>query len=145
MTKTDLATKFPNLVQPAPHSTGDESDSEFVILPDPVGFHMLIALPTFSELTASGVYIPDVVNQRERAATVMGTVLAMGDECYKDPKRFPAGKPWCKVGDKVLFSRYSGMRFKSKDLESGEMVEYRMLSDDLIVGTVPDGAEVGGL
>lgn len=149
LTKTDAALSlkdnFPKLHTPAASAPADRSDTEMVILPDPVGFHMLIALPTYAEQTASGVYIPSVVNERERAATVIGTVLAMGDECYKDLKRFPAGKPWCKIGDKVLFNRYSGMRFKSKDVESGEMVEYRMLSDDNIVGTVPDGAEVGGL
>lgn len=122
-----------------------DSDTEMVILPDPVGFHMLVALPTMAEQSKGGIIIPSVVNERERAAAVVGTVLAMGAECYRDAKRFPAGKPWCKTGDKVLFSRYSGMRFKTRDVESGEMVEYRMLSDDQIVGTVPDGAEVGAL
>ena len=120
-------------------------DTEMVLLPDPVGYHMLVALPTMAEKTASGIYIPEPVNDRERAATVVGVVVAMGDECYKDPKRFPAGKPWCKVGDTVLFARYSGMRFRSMDAASGELVEYRMLSDDNIVGVVPDGAEVSGL
>lgn len=139
----NAAKSFPKLAS-APASAA-EQETELVILPDPVGYHMLVALPTFDERTAKGVFIPDQVNERERAATVMGTVLAMGDECYKDPKRFPAGKPWCKVGDTVLFSRYSGMRFKTKDVATGEMVEYRMLSDDNIVGTVPEGAEVGGL
>lgn len=122
-----------------------EQETTMVILPDPVGYHMLIALPTMAEQTAKGVYIPDTVNERERAAAVMGRVLAMGDECYKDPKRFPAGKPWCKVGDTILFSRYSGMRFKSQDTVTGDMVEYRILSDDGVVGTVPEGAEVSGL
>lgn len=121
-----------------------DSDTEMVILPDPVGFHMLVALPTMAEQTKGGILIPSVVNERERAAAVVGTVLAMGSGCYKDAKRFPDGA-WCKTGDKVLFSRYSGMRFKTRDVESGEMVEYRMLSDDQIVGTVPDGAEVGAL
>ena len=132
---------------PAPQKPPSDldSDTEMVILPDPVGFNMLIALPTMAERSAGGIIIPSVVNERERAAAVIGTVLAQGPLCYKDFKRFPDGQPWCKTGDKVLFSRYAGMRFKSKDLESGEMVEYRMLSDDQIVGTVPVGAEIGGL
>jgi co-chaperonin GroES (HSP10) len=121
-----------------------DSDTEMVILPDPVGHFMLIALPTMAEQTAGGIIIPTAVNERERAASVVGTVLAMGPSCYKDRQRFPDGA-WCKEGDKVLFSRYQGMRFKSKDIESGEMVEYRMLADDAITGTVPDGADVGGL
>lgn len=124
--------------------TRKELDTELVQLPDPVGYHMLVALPTMAKQTAAGIFIPDVVNERERAAAVVGVVLAMGPDCYKDAKKFPHGA-WCKTGDTVLFSRYQGMRFKSKDPESGDMVEYRMLTDDGIVGTVPEGAEVGGL
>jgi co-chaperonin GroES (HSP10) len=120
------------------------SDTEMVILPDPVGHYMLVALPTFEEQTKSGIIIPGVVTERERAATVVGTVLAMGGTCYTDKTRFP-GEPWCKLGDTVMFSRYQGMRFKSMDRETGGMVEYRMLTDDQIVATVPVGAVVGGL
>lgn len=139
---------------PKPPSDLD-SDTEMVILPDPVGAHMLIALPTMAEKTAGGIIIPIETNTRDRAAAVVGTVLAQGSLCYKDLRRFgvqdpETGKwtldtPWCKVGDVVLFSRYAGQRFKSKDIGSGEMVEYRMLNDDEITGTVPEGAEVGGL
>lgn len=139
----NLATKAFAFKAPAPVKE-DRSDTELVQLPDPVGYHMLIALPTFAEVTASGIYIPQAVNERERAATVVGVVLAQGSECYTDTRKFPKGA-WCKVGDTVLFSRYSGMRFRSKDVESGEMVEYRMLTDDNIVGVVPSGAEVAGL
>ena len=133
----------PNIQPPRLRSDLD-SDTEMVVLPDPVGHFMLIALPTMAEQTAGGIIIPTAVNERERAASVVGTVLAMGPSCYKDRQRFPDGA-WCEEGDKVLFSRYQGMRFKSKDIESGEMVEYRMLADDAITGTVPDGADVGGL
>ena len=121
-----------------------EEETQLVMLPDPVGYHMLVALPTMAQQTASGIIIPEIVNERERAATVIGTVLAMGPDCYKDTRKFPTGA-WCKEGDTVLFSRYQGMRFKSKDAGTGDMVEYRMLADDGIVGTVPEGAEVGGL
>ncbi len=125
-------------------ATDMTSDTEMVILPDPVGHFMLVALPTMEEQTKSGIIIPGMVTERERAATVVGKVLAMGDACYKDKTRFP-GQPWCKLGDTVLFSRYAGMRFKSQDSETGSMVEYRMLTDDGIVATVPLGAKVGAL
>lgn len=119
-------------------------DTTLVILPDPVGHHMLVALPTIEQKTKSGIIIPTAVTERERAATVVGYVIAMGADCYQDKARFPNGA-WCKTGDTVLFSRYQGMRFVSQDTETGEMVEYRMLSDDGIVGTVPEGAKVGAL
>lgn len=162
MTKTDAALsvkdKFPKLANsgPAPDTNApeDQSDTTLVILPDPVGHKMLVALPTMAERTAGGIIIPHATNERERAATVVGTVLAMGDTCYNDIGRFGVyqpdgsrklGKPWCKVGDTVLFTRYAGMRFKTKDVESGEMVEYRIMNDDEIAATVPAGAEVGAL
>lgn len=145
VTKADLAGKLAKLNIPGitPRNE-DTSDTEMVILPDPVGHHMLVALPTIEQQTKAGIIIPDTVSERERAATVVGTVLAQGSACYKDPKRFPDGA-WCKVGDTVMFSRYQGMRFRSCDIATGEMVEYRMLSDDGIVGTVPIGAVVAGL
>ena len=145
MTKHNLAHKAP--VLPAfstMHPKPTVEDTTLVILPDPVGHHMLVALPTIEQKTKSGLIIPTAVTERERAATVVGYVIAMGDDCYKDKARFPTG-PWCKVGDTVLFSRYQGMRFVSQDTETGEMVEYRMLTDDNIVGTVPEGAKVGAL
>jgi co-chaperonin GroES (HSP10) len=132
---TAASTKRPN---------EDDSLTQVVTLPDPVGHHMLVALPTIKERTASGLIIPDAVTEKEKAAAVFGTVLAMGDACYQDKARFPTG-PWCKVGDTIMFSRYQGMRFKSQDAESGGMIEYRMMADDCIVATVPVGAKIGGL
>ena len=157
---TDLAQKFPTL-SAAVLNTQDEQPSgqmDMMQAPDPVGHFMLVALPEVEIRTKSGIYIPDTVSDRERAASVVGTVIAMGPDCYKDPEpklptdlppgtpvtvlaarqRFPSG-PWCKEGDTVLFSRYAGKRFTI------EGVEFRMLSDDEITATIPDGAKVGGL
>jgi co-chaperonin GroES (HSP10) len=157
---TDLAQRFPTL-SAAVLNTQDEQPSgqmDMMQAPDPVGHFMLVALPEVEIRTKSGIYIPDTVSDRERAASVVGTVIAMGPDCYKDPEpklptdlppgtpitvlaarpRFPSG-PWCKQGDTVLFSRYAGKRFTI------EGVEFRMLSDDEITATIPDGAKVGGL
>ena len=179
MTTNDAALdvrKFPNLAQagsaPAPMKTktvnadgaitGDNEDLGVMHAPDPVGHFMLVALP---KVELSKLLItPDSVTDRERAASVIGTVIEMGPDCYVDPEpaipeivrgaimrgdpihltlmtprpRFPSG-PWCKKGDTVLFSRYAGKRFKI------EGVEFRMLADDEITATIPDGAQVGGL
>lgn len=136
--------------------TGDDEELGMLHAPDPVGHFMLVALP---KVELSKLLItPDSVTDRERAASVIGTVMAMGPDCYLDPApklpdnlpanapvtvlaarpRFPSG-PWCKIGDTVLFSRYAGKRFKI------EGVEFRMLADDEITATIPDGAKVGGL
>lgn len=185
MTKTDaalsIAEQFPLLAKagsaPANQSqviktktinvegaiTGENEDLGVMHAPDPVGHFMLVALP---KVELSKLLItPDSVTDRERAASVIGTVIALGPDCYKDTEpmvpewmkqaildgkyqggvsliaprpRFPSG-PWCKEGDTVLFSRYAGKRFKI------EGVEFRMLADDEITATIPDGAQVGGL
>lgn len=142
---TTLKMPLPNIFDPKLKAEEeDASATELVVLPDPVGHRMLIALPTMAERTAGGIIIPRPVNDRERAAAVIGKVLAQGPDCYKDTRRFPGGA-WCKVGDTVLFNRYAGGRFKSKDIESEEMVEYRILNDDEITATIPVGARVEGL
>lgn len=138
-------------------TTSKSDDLDTLYLPDPVGHFMLVALPDVEAQTAGGIIIPETVTDRERAASVVGTVIAMGPDCYLDPvpelplppsgvavtvaiarPRFPSG-PWCKIGDTVLFSRYAGKRFKSAG------VEFRMLNDDEITATIPAGAKVGGL
>lgn len=134
---------------------GQDDATELVILPDPTGYSMLIALPTMAQQTASGIWLPQLTTDQERAAAVVGVVLAQGPQCYKDPRKFGVWDedkqkfvllpPWCKVGDTIMFARYSGMRFKTRDIESGDLVEYRMLSDDMCTGTVPEGAHVEGL
>ena len=40
----------------------------------------------------------------------------MGDLAYKDKEKF--NKPWCKVGDWVMFARYAGARLP---IEGGEV------------------------
>tara|TARA_R110000868_G_scaffold83941_1_gene236924 strand:+ start:109 stop:552 length:444 start_codon:yes stop_codon:yes gene_type:complete len=130
---------------------------DMMVAPDPVGHFMLVALPEVEIRTAGGVYMPETVSERERTASVIGTVIAMGPDCYVDPAiplpdvapgtpitvlasrpRFPSG-PWCKEGDTVLFSRYAGKRFTI------DKVEFRMLADDEVIATIPEGAKVGGL
>ena len=72
----------------------------------------------------------------QRQALVAGAPVSVS--LIAPRPRFPSG-PWCKAGDTVLFSRYAGKRFKI------EGVEFRMLADDEITATIPDGAKVGGL
>ena len=166
---TKLAHNFPKLSASAKGSKASlltkmaddgyaSEQMDMVQAPDPVGHFMLVALPQLNDRTDTGVYIPETVTDRERAASVIGTVISMGPDCYVDatPKlpddlppgtpvtvlaarpRFPSG-PWCKLGDTVLFSRYAGKRFTI------EGIEFRMLSDDEITATIPKGAKVGGL
>jgi len=127
------------------HFTGPrapENAADQLIVPDPVGHFMLVALP--DNVTKIGsILTPDDWQDRERTASVIGTVMSLGKDCYQGTfpngaPRFPNG-PWCKEGDVVIFGRYAGHRFRVGG------VEWRMLSDDQIVGIVPPGAKVEGI
>ena len=48
----------------------------------------------------------------EKRNTVIGKVLQVGADCYKEPD---CVKPWCKVGDMVLINRGAGSQYYDKD------------------------------
>lgn len=100
-------------------------------LPKPCGYHMLVAIPESDATYENGLIKADSTRQLEEVATVVGFVVSMGPDCYKDTAKFPTG-PWCKEGDFVLIRAYSGTRFKIHGKE------WRMLNDDSIEGTVED-------
>lgn len=100
-------------------------------LPKPVGYRLLIALPQVEETFENGIVKADKTIYEEKILSVIGLVLDMGEEAYKDATRYPNG-PWCKVGDYVLFRANTGTRFKVNG------VEYRLMNDDSIEAVVSD-------
>lgn len=101
-------------------------------MPNPVGYRVLIALPvveeTFGEL---GILKSKQSIHEEHIMSIIGLVIDMGDQAYKDPERFPNGA-WCKQGDYVMFRANTGTRFKFAG------VEYRLMNDDSIEAVVPE-------
>lgn len=101
-------------------------------LPKPVGYRLLIALPEIEKTYGeSGIVKIDKELNREYIMSIMGLVVDMGPDCYKDSDRFPHG-PWCKVGDYVLFRMNSGTRIKI------DGKEYRLMNDDSIEAVIED-------
>ena len=111
-----------------PELTDDEIEAQ---LPKPVGYRLLIALPKVEETFEGGIIKSDRTLHEEKILTIVGLVLDIGDQAYKDETRFPGG-PWCKVGDYVLFRANTGTRFKVNG------VEYRIMNDDSIEAVVAD-------
>ena len=104
-------------------------------LPKPTGWRVLILPYTMSSKTKGGIYLPDTTLERETYATVVGYVVSLGPDAYKDKTKYPDG-PWCKEKDWVIFGRYAGARFK---IEGGEM---RLLNDDEILAVVENPEDV---
>lgn len=100
-------------------------------LPIPSGYRILLAMPEMKEQTDGGIFLADKHKEQEQVASVVGFVVAMGPDAYKDPAKFPNG-PWCQVGDWVICRTYSGTRIKIHGKE------FRFVNDDTIDGVIDD-------
>lgn len=100
-------------------------------IPEPTGYKLLIKPLEVKEKTDSGIYMPDALKNAEQTASVIGFVVKVGPDAYKDTDKFPNG-PYCKEGDFVIFRSYSGTRFKI------DKQEFRLINDDTVEAVVDD-------
>lgn len=100
-------------------------------LPEPVGYHILVAIPEVEEKYDSGLIKADSTLHTEEVLSTVFFVVKLGPDCYLDKDKFPTG-PWCKVGDFVLARPNSGTRLKIHGRE------FRLLNDDSIEAVVDD-------
>ncbi len=106
-------------------------------LPQPTGWRVLVMPYQGKAKTASGLYIPDEIRERESVATVVAYVMKLGPLAYKDADKFGSeAEPWCKEGQWVCIGRYSGSRFK---IEGGEV---RIINDDEVIATILEPDDV---
>ena len=111
-------------------------------LPQPTGWRILILPYRPPPVTKAGIYIPDKAIDDTQIQTVVGYVLKMGAQAYKDSTRFPEGA-WCKEKQWVVFARYSGSRFKLNEEDgAGFGSEVRILNADEILGTILDPNDI---
>lgn len=101
------------------------------MMPDPSGFHILVALPEIDEEYESGLIKADQTRRNEEVLATVFFVVKLGPECYKDEKRYPNG-PWCKEGDFIIARPNSGTRLKIHGRE------FRIINDDTVEGVVED-------
>lgn len=95
----------------------------------PLGHRILVKpekLDESDEVYASakkaGIQLLEASARQEQIAVDKGTVLALGSTAFKDF----GDHPWCKVGDKIAYTRYGGKLLK--DPENG--LEYIILNDE---------------
>ena len=104
-------------------------------LPTPTGYRILVLPYAGPKKTKGGILLSDTTQETIQMTTVCGLVLKMGDLCYQDKDKFPKG-PWCQLNEWVIFSRYSGSRFK---IDGGEV---RVLNDDEVISTIKDPTDI---
>jgi hypothetical protein len=109
-----------------------DTDEKGKQLPDPVGYHILCAIPEAEkEYEGSSIAKADETMRVEEVLTTVLFVVKLGPECYSDKTRFPNG-PWCKQGDFILVRPNSGSRL----LIHGR--EFRLINDDTVEAVVQD-------
>lgn len=111
----------------------EKSDEEKATqLPKPSGYRILCAIPEAEkEHEGSGLLKADITLHNEELLTTVLFVVDLGEDCYKDPTRFPTG-PWCKKGDFVLVRPHAGTRLVIHGRE------FRIINDDSVEGVVAD-------
>lgn len=100
-------------------------------LPQPSGYHVLVAIPEIEEKFESGLIKADSTKHFEEVLSTVFFVVKLGPDCYKDASRFPSG-PWCKEGDFILARPNSGTRLKIHGRE------FRLINDDSVEAIVDD-------
>lgn len=100
---------------------------------NPAGHRILVLPREVTEKTQSGIIVSTTgQREREQMSNTTGIVVAMGDTCYDD-----MAQPWCKVGDKVAFAKYSGLLYMGKD-----GITYRMFNDGDITAVLDADVEL---
>jgi co-chaperonin GroES (HSP10) len=107
------------------------ADDKAKQLPEPSGYHILVALPEAEEAYDSGLIKADETRRFEEVLATVFFVVKLGPDCYKDAEKFPTG-PWCKEGDFVLARPNSGTRLKIHGRE------FRLINDDTVEAVVQD-------
>ena len=104
-------------------------------MPQPTGWRLLILPYKGKAVTEGGIHLVQSTVDRESLATVVGYVVKMGPDCYKDKSKFSA--PWCQEKQWVLIGRYAGARFRL-----GDESECRIINDDEVIAGILDPDDI---
>ena len=104
-------------------------------MPQPTGWRILILPYAGKGVTDGGIQLVQSTVDQQRLSTVVGYVVKMGPDCYKDKSKFDGS--WCEEKQWVLIGRYAGARFKL-----GDESECRIINDDEVIATILDPTDI---
>ena len=104
-------------------------------MPQPTGWRILILPYAGKGITDGGIQLVQSTVDQQRLSTVVGYVVKMGPDCYKDASKF--AEPWCQEKQWVLIGRYAGARFSL-----GDESECRIINDDEVIATILDPDDI---
>lgn len=133
----------PVAVPDVPHKTeAERAQAQLGKLPKPTGYRILILPYTQPAKSKGGIMLTADTIQQEQLATTVGYVVAVGDDAYKDEKKFKTH--WCKEGDYVLFGRYAGAKIMMQG-EDNDNLPMRLLNDDEILAVIDNPNDYVGV
>lgn len=100
-------------------------------LPKPILWRLLVMPVKPKEKSKGGIVIPVQAQDAQRYLNYIGRVVACGELAFKT-ERFEGDSHLPKLGDYVVYSRYTGQPMTYKG------VKLLILNDDEVLGTVPD-------
>jgi len=95
----------------------------------PLGHRLLVKPDEVEKKTQSGIILAQETTGRDEMAQIRGTVVAVGDGCWKDTPT----PNWAAPGDRVVFGKYSGLMWDGADGS-----KYRILNDLDVVGRLEE-------
>tara|TARA_R110000744_G_scaffold242922_4_gene359962 strand:- start:1053 stop:1610 length:558 start_codon:yes stop_codon:yes gene_type:complete len=125
-------------------SAADKATEQRAKLPQPTGYRILIIPETVPTESKGGIHLAEQTMQVEQLASVVGYVLALGPDAYKDPLKYPEGA-WCKEGDYIIFGRYAGAKITMHGEKQEEDLSLRLLNDDEILAVVSNPNDYVGV
>lgn len=107
-------------------------------MPKAVGFRILVKVKKLNK-SAGGIYYPEDLKNKQDEARLVAEVIEIGPDAFSSLKSNPSRIPWCKVGDIVYISRFSGMEFKEGTAPIYEDYNLRLINDEDILGIFEEG------
>lgn len=92
----------------------------------PVEFKCIVLPDDVDELTEGGLFVPDIVRDKERQAVMRGVLVGVGGNAFEDWRGLIP-----KVGNRVSFAKFAGAHHIGPDRR-----KYRLINDKDIVGVL---------
>jgi chaperonin GroES len=97
-------------------------DLRVVVRPDPV-----------EQKTAGGIILVAETTEREKYATVKGTLIAAGENAWEEAAARSAHFARPRPGDRIMIAKYGGILFKGADGD-----DYRIMNDEDVIARLEE-------
>lgn len=109
----------------------------------PCGHYVLVKPEVIKKKTDGGIILSKGMVNQENTAKVRGVIIDIGQNAWKafnqgEPDGI--GKPWAKVGSKVIFKRHASDKIEDEDNldEEGDPQLYFLMTDENILAVIEE-------